>query len=112
MTTAATGIIYLHYPFYEKWSQTLVGFDPYSRRTSLVKIPDYRNFDLQQTRIAQLGLDLFAFKEGPVVNVLKMSNLGTEKSTATEMKPLGREAKWYALATHAMRYIYLSGGQW
>ena len=45
-TPEAREVAYLHYPFYEKWSRTLVSFDFNKRRVSLVTIPQVQGFDL------------------------------------------------------------------
>ena len=53
-----------------------------------------------------------AFKEGPVVDVIKFCKLATDKPSATILRSLNREVKNFAIATHAERYVYLSCGLW
>ena len=45
-TPEAKEVAYLHYPFYERWSRTLVSYDFKTLRTSLVTIPMIHGFDL------------------------------------------------------------------
>lgn len=45
-TPEAKEVAYLHYPFYERWSRTLVSYSFKTLRTSLVTIPMIHGFDL------------------------------------------------------------------
>lgn len=45
------------------------------------------------------------------MDVIKFCKLDTDKPSAKVLCNLNREAKWFALATRAERFVYLSGGQ-
>ena len=105
-------IVYLHYPGYNKWAYTIFIFDPSKQSIKLRRLPEDQSFNLEDSRIAQIGLTVYvlSWRYRNAIKLQKLNKLDSCFPDAKALTFLQKHMEWFSVSVANRRYIYVTGG--